>query len=205
MERDEPRVDDVFPRVDDVLLRDVELRARVDDAFPPEVLLPPEERLLEDALALLVPDPLRELELPDREVLERDVPEREPLDLEVPERDPLDLEVPEREPLDLEVPELPLPRDDDFAPLVRVEPLLVRLREVARRVVSPPDSPPDSCASPCSCSSPSSSLVNNFFATPAAAVVATPAATPAAIFFVSDAPSSFWFSSSSATFTSLLV
>ena len=177
------------------MLRDVELRARVDDAFPPEVLLPPEERLLEDALALLVPDPLRELELPDREVLERDVPEREPLDLEVPERDPLDLEV----------PELPLPRDDDFARLVRVEPLLVRLREVARRVVSPPDSPPDSCASPCSCSSPSSSLVNNFFATPAAAVVATPAATPAAIFFVSDAPSSFWFSSSSATFTSLLV
>ena len=177
------------------MLRDVELRARVDDAFPPEVLLPPEERLLEDALALLVPDPLRELELPDREVLERDVPEREPLDLEVPERDPLDLEV----------PELPLPRDDDFARLVRVEPLLVRLREVARRVVSPPDSLPDSCASPCSCSSPSSSLVNNFFATPAAAVVATPAATPAAIFFVSDAPSSFWFSSSSATFTSLLV
>jgi hypothetical protein len=198
VERDEPRVDEV-------LARDVELRARVVAAFPLDVLVPPEERLLEDDLALLVPDPLRELELRDREVPERDVPEREPLDFDVPEREPLDLDVLEREPLDLEVPELPLLRDDDFARLVRVEPLLVRLREVARRAVPPSDSPPDSCASPCSCSSPSSSLVNSFFATPAAAVVATPAATPAAIFFVSDVPSSFWFSSSSATFTSLLV
>jgi len=92
-------------------------------------------------------------------------------------------------------------RARDFDPLVPRERVLEPPRELdARRVDRPCDCVPSLC--PCSCSSPSSSLVRSFFATPAAAVVARPAATPAATFFVTDIPS-FCISSSAATFTSL--
>ena len=106
-------------------------------------------------------------------------------------REPVDVPL---ELLDLELLEVPVERelpDLGFDWLVRRELPLERRPELV---------PPGlSSASPCSSSPPSSSLLMSFFATPAAAVVATPAATPAAIFFGSERPSSFWFSSSEAT------